>query len=536
MQRKISHFLPPALLLALSALLSRFLGVYRDHLLAKTFGATSGSGIFNLDVYYAAFRVPDLIYNLLVVGAVSAAFIPIFTQYKKQNDFKNAWEFASSVLHMILISIGVVSGLIYAFAPALAHVIAGGFTDDQIALTAHLMRIMLLSPIFFAFASVLIAVQDSFKTFLFRSLGPLFYNGGIIVGILLFGERFGVVGVTWGVVLGAMLQLLIQLPSLWQIGYRHVWSLGFRRPDVRKALLLIVPRVIGSSVDQIVLIAATLIASFLGTGSITVFYLANNLQAMPLGIISVSFAITSFATLSELASEPTTDAFANEIKRVVGRVLFLIIPSIAGILILKGDIIHALLVYGKFTAEDADLASKVLGILVVSLFAQSLMAILARGFFAYHDTKTPLYRGIASAIIAIGGGFFFAVNMKMGILGIALGFSLGDIINFFLLYIMLSRKIGHNVLDWLSTFKMALASLLMAAVVIGAKTLHPVDGTPLVRVGLLGVYVGLGILVYFGAAHLLKLKETYMILGWLKKPVKEAPQESEMKTQGDLMD
>jgi len=528
--------LPPALLLALSALLSRFLGVFRDHLLAKTFGATAGNGIYNLDVYYAAFRVPDLIYNLLVLGAVSAAFIPLFTQYKKQNDLKNAWEFASSVLHIILIAIGILSGLIYIFAPALAHLVAGGFSPEQITLTARLMRIMLISPLFFATASVLIGIQDSFKTFFFRSLGPILYNLGIIAGIVFWGKSFGVVGVTYVVILGAILQLLIQLPSLWQVGYRHMWMLGLRRPDVRKALLLIVPRVIGSSVDQIFLIAATLIASFLGTGSITVFYLANNLQAMPLGIISVSFAITSFATLSELASEPTTLAFAHEIKRVVGRVLFLIIPSIAGILILKGDIIHALLVYGKFTAEDADLASKVLGVLVISLFAQSLMAILARGFFAYHDTKTPLLRGIASAVIAIGGGYFFAVTLKMGILGIALGFSLGDIINFFLLYIMLSRKIGHNVLDWFSTLKMAVASLLMAFAVLGAKTLHPIDGQPLVRIGLLGSYVGFGILVYFGVAHLFKLKETYMIMGWLKKPVKEVPQESDLKTANDLIE
>jgi putative peptidoglycan lipid II flippase len=536
MQNRLSRLLPPTLLLAVSALLSRFIGVYRDHLLAKTFGATSGTGIFNLDVYYAAFRVPDLIYNLLVLGAVSAAFIPIFTQYKKQNDLKNAWEFASSVLHMILIAIGLISGLIYIFAPALAHVLAGGFNEEQVALTARLMRIMLLSPIFFAFASVLIGIQDSFKTFFYRSLAPLFYNGGIVLGVIFFGEHYGVVGVTWGVVLGALLQLLIQLPSLWQVGYKHVWTLGFRRPDVRKSLLLIVPRVIGSSVDQIVLIAATLIASFLGTGAITVFYLANNLNAMPLGIISVSFAITSFATLSELASEPTTDAFANEIRKVTGRVLFLIIPAIAGILILKSDIINALLVYGKFSAEDAELTSKILGILVVSLFAQSLMAILARGFFAYHDTKTPLYRGIASAIIAIGGGYFFAVKLKMGILGIALGFSLGDIINFFLLYIMLSRKIGHNVLDWLNAFKMTIASLVMAAAVIGAMAFHPIDGAPLIRVGLLGLYVGLGIVVYFGAAHLFKIKEVHMFFRFLNKPVKEAPQENEMKTAGNLMD
>ena len=524
---KFKTLIPPTLLLAVTALLSRALGVFRDHLLAKTFGATAGSGIFNLDTYYAAFRVPDLIYNLLVLGAVSAAFIPIFTQYKKRNDLKNAWEFASSLMHLILIAIGLISGVIYLFAPFIAHAVAGGFSAEQVALTAKLMRLMLLSPIFFAIASVLIGIQDSFKTFFFRSLGPVFYNVGIIAGIVLWGDRFGVVGVTWGVILGAALQLVIQLPSLWQVGYRHVWTLGLRRSDTLKALKLIVPRVIGSSVDQVVLIAATLIASFLGTGSITVFYLANNIQAMPLGIISVSFAITSFATLSELASEPTTNAFANEIRRVVGRVLFLILPSIAGILLLRGDIIRTLLMYGKFSAQDAALASQVVGVMVISLFAQSLMAILARGFFAYHDTKTPLMRGIASAILAIGGGYFFAVTLKMGILGIALGFSLGDIINFFLLYIMLSRKVGHDVMDWASTLKMALASLVMAAGVLAFKLILPIEGKPLIQILILGLTVAVGALIYFATARLIRIPEAAHILGWLKKPVKEAPQEGE---------
>ncbi len=511
------------MLLALSALFSRVLGVVRDHLLAKTFGATAGAGIYNLDTYYAAFRIPDFLYNLLIFGAISAAFIPIFTQYRKNNDEKNAWEFASSMLHLMLMIILVASGLAYLFAPQLAHLVAGGFTEESFAITVKLMRIMLLSPILFAMSAVLVSIQDSFKTFFFRSLGPLCYNLGIIFGIVYFGQKFGVVGVTWGVIIGAALQLIVQLPALLQVGYKHVWTLGLRRPDVRRALVLIVPRVIGSSVDQIVLIATTLIASFLGTGSITVFYLANNLQMMPLGIISVSFAITSFATLSELAAEPTTDAFAHEIRRVVGRVLYLTIPSIAGILILRNDIIRALLVYGKFTAADAALASKVLAILVVSLFAQSLMAILARGFYAYHDTKTPLYRGIASALVAIGGGYVFAVTMKLGILGIALGVSLGDILNFFLLYVMLSKKIKHNVMDWTAVLKMIVASILMAGGVYLAKWWYPIHGKTVMQLALLAVYTALGMMMYFGVTSLFKLKETSMIWRWLKKPVKQAP-------------
>jgi putative peptidoglycan lipid II flippase len=220
----------------------------------------------------------------------------------------------------------------------------------------------------------------------------------------------------------------------------------------------------------------------------------------------------------------------------VGRVLFLVLPSIAGILLLRGEIIRTLLMYGKFSASDAALASQVVGVMVISLFAQSLMAILARGFFAYHDTKTPLMRGIASAILAIGGGTFFAVNLKMGILGIALGFSLGDIVNFLLLYIMLSRKVGHNVMDWSSTLKMALASLVMAAGVYGFKWIVPIQGRPLIQILILGLTVAVGALLYFATARLIRIPEAAHLFGWLKKPVKVAPQESDLKTPNDLIE
>ena len=143
------------------------------------------------------------------------------------------------------------------------------------------------------------------------------------IRILYFGLEFGVVGVTWGVIIGALAQLLVQLPSLFQLGYKHVWLLGYDRPDVRRAFKLIVPRVLGLSLNQLTLLVNTLIASFLMTGSITIFYLSDNLQALPLGIIAISFAITSFATLSELATEEDPKPFRNEIRRVMQQVLFL---------------------------------------------------------------------------------------------------------------------------------------------------------------------------------------------------------------------
>ena len=508
------NILPPTLLLAISALLSRFLGIARDHLLAKTFGATAGTGIYNLDTYYAAFRIPDLLYNLLIFGTISAAFIPIFTQYKKNNDLKNAWEFASSILHLMMIGILIIAGIAYLFAPYLVHIVASGFSDEALNLTIRLMRIMLLSPILFALASVLISIQDSFKCFLFRSLGPLFYNLGIIAGIIYFGTQFGVVGVTWGVIIGATLQLIIQLPALLQVGYQHVWILGHKRDDVRKAFKLIIPRVVGLSLNQITLIINTLIASFLMTGSITIFYLSDNLQALPLGIIGISFAITSFATLSELAAESDKKPFAAEIQRVMQKVLFLIIPATLGMLILREEIIDIVLANGKFSAADAALTAKVLGFLLISLFAQSLIPILSRGFYAYHNTKTPVITALAGSLLNIIISLILAIGLNWGIAGIAIAFSIGNIINFFLLYIFMQHKLGYDILNWHNVFKMVFGGMLMTIVVIAAQMLIPFEGNVIQKIFILILFAILGAGVYFGLAYVLRIPERRMI--WRK--------------------
>lgn len=511
------NLLPPTLLLALSALFSRLLGVLRDHLLAKTFGATAGTGLYDLDVYYAAFRIPDLIYNLLVLGVISAAFIPIFTEYKQKGDLKNAWEFANSLLHLMFLAVLILAGLLYLIAPWAVHWVAGGFSPEQLALTAKLLRIMLISPILFAVSSVFISIQDSFRAFFFRSLAPLFYNAGIIFGVLYFAPSSGVIGVTWGVVLGACLQLVVQLPALRLVGYRYFCLLGYQRKDVRLTFKLIAPRVLGLSLTQLTLILNTLIASFLSAGSITVFYLADNLQAIPLGIIGLSYAITSFAVLSGLANHADKKPFALEMRRVLGQVLFLVIPATVGLISLRHEMIRTLLVYGKFTTADAELTAKILTLLVLSLFAQSLIPTLARGFYAYRNTKIPLLTGLAGSVISVGGSLFLGLWFGWGISGIALAFSSGAIVNFLLLYAGMVRLTGFDVLKWMDALKMVLMSLIMGSLVTIAKAIVPFQGSGVTLIGLLIFYTVIGLIVYFSLAVLAGLPQMAGILRHFKK-------------------
>ena len=503
---------PATLILAVSALLSRVLGLLRDHLLARSFGASGGEGIYNLDAYYAAFRIPDLLYNLLIFGAISAAIIPIFTQYRKSGELKKAWEFASNMLHLMLVFIFLVAGVAYWFAPQLTHLVAGGFETEAFDLTVRLMRIMLLSPIIFTFSAMFISIQDSFRVFFWRSLAPLFYNLGIIFGILYFSQNFGVVGVTWGVIIGAVLQALVQLPALKSIGYRHVWLIDGRRADVRNAFRLIVPRVLGLSLTQITLIINTLIASFLVTGSITIFYFADNLQAVPLGIIGISFAITSFATLSELAMEQSPANFVKEIATVSHKILFLVIPATLGMMFLRGQIIDVILVAGKFTESDASILEAVLGFLLLSLFAQSLIPLLSRGFYAYHNTKTPLLTAMLGAVLSVGGSYFLAIVMKMGVVGIGIAFSAGNILNFILLYVFMCAKCRRNILDWLRILKMIVSGGFMYGTLYLMNQYVSYGECLIDRVGKLALLTLVGMFVYFLLAKALKIAELKMIL------------------------
>ena len=517
--KRIFHLniIPPTLMLALSSGISALLGVFRDHLLASTFGATAGEGIYNLDTYYAAFRIPDLMYKLLIFGTISAAFIPIFTQYKKKGDMDNAWAFSSSMLHLVFIGAVILSAIAYVLAPQLLQLIVPGFEAEQLALTVKLMRILLLSPIIFSISSTLISLQDSFKCFFFRSLGPILYNAGIIIGIIYFAENFGVVGVVWGVLIGAILQLIFQLPAFWQIGYKHKWILGWRRLDVRKALKLLGPRLLGLSLYQVNILVATFIASFLMTGAITIFYLAENVQMLPLSVISISFAITSFATLSELATEEDKSLFANEIKRVLHQILFLIIPATVGLILLRDEVINVIFLAGKFSLEDAAITSEVLKYLLLSLFSVSLLPILSRGFYAYHNTTKPVISGAIGVLVTVLSSLLFTFQFKWGVAGLGLAFSLGSFFNWLVLHHLIKRHLGHEIMNWWNIGKMVIASAVMSLVVMQFQRMVVFEGSVTYKIMLVLAMSAVGAIVYFLVSHILKMPESKLFWGQVRR-------------------
>jgi putative peptidoglycan lipid II flippase len=444
-KKQINNITVAAALIALSSLASRFLGVVRDHILASQFGAGT-----TLDIYYAAFRIPDLIYNLIILGALSSGFIPIFTSliknYKcesgkncdphEQN--KESWELASNVLNYLFLGLGTLSVIGIIFAPELTHLITPGFSPQQQASTAALTRIMFLSPLFLGISGILGGILQSFKRFMIYSLAPIFYNLGIIVGALYFVNWWGISGLAWGVVLGACLHMAIQLPTVYHLGFRYKFKLKRHDTNTIRIGRMMVPRTLSLAISQINLVIVTALASNLASGSLAVFNFANNLQSFPIGIFGISFAIAAFPSLAATAfdEEKLTKNFSQSFRQI----LFFIVPATVLIIALRAQIIRVVLGSGRFDWQDTILTMNTLGIFAISLFAQATIPLLVRVFYARHNSRTPFYIGLFT--VAVNTALALYLAPRYGVIGLAFAYSIDNILNFILLWFWLSIKIG----------------------------------------------------------------------------------------------
>ena len=439
-KQKVNSIAVAAVLVAISSLISRLLGVFRDSILANQFGAGQ-----KLDIYYAAFRVPDLLFNLIVLGALSAGFIPIFSGLVK--DFANpekkenqeAWQLANNVINLLSLFLAVISLFGIIFAPVLISLITPGFSVEAKAATVSLTRIMFLSPLFLGISGVLGGMLQSFRRFFIYSLAPIFYNLGIIAGALWFSKWWGLSGLAWGVVLGAFLHMLIQIPAVYSLGFRYSLKINFRDKPTRRIGKMMIPRTLSLAITQIDLLVTTIIASGLMAGSLTVFNLANNLQSFPVGIFGVSFAIAAFPALSQYAfdKEKLEANFSSTLRQI----FFFVIPSTVFLITLRAQIIRVILGSGNFSWQNTILTMNTLALFSVSLFAQASIPLMVRVFYARHNSRTPFYLGIFT--VAVDIILCLILSKKMGVTGLALSYSISNILNFLLLWTWLYFKVGN---------------------------------------------------------------------------------------------
>ena len=467
-----------ALLLGASALVSRLLGLVRDRLLASRFGAGS-----DLDIYFAAFRIPDFVYGILIMGGLSAVFIPVFAEYFKKDETEG-WRLVSVILNCFLILLIVLSAILAVLTPWLIKLVAPGFNPSQKDLAILLTRIMFLSPVFFGLSSIFSGILHYFNRFLAYSFAPVFYNLGIIGGILFFVPVWGLKGLAFGVILGAFAHWLVQVPAARASGFRYFAAFNFRYPGLIKIFKFMSFRVLGASVYHINLIVITAIASTLALGSITIFNFAHHLFYFPLGIIGASFATAAFPFLSRAWASDRKEEFLKGLSSVFRQVLFLAVPVSFLMFLLRTQIVGIILSAGRFGWLETQLTAASLGVFCLAIFAFALLPFVLRIFFSFQDVKTPTLIGLFYMVLTAVASFSFVWLLgfpnifrkfllgflglqeieNIQVLGLPLAVSLSGIIYFFLLVIFLKKRLGQMRLKEVgrSLGRVLLASLIMA--------------------------------------------------------------------------
>lgn len=515
-----------AVILSITALTSRILGLFRDRLLAGNFGAGE-----ELDVYFAAFRLPDLIYSILVMGAISSAFIPVFSQYF-QKDKKEAWQMTSGVFNLLSLLLIFVALIFLFFAPWLVSFIAPGFSGEKREMTITLTRIMFLSPVFLGMSSILSGLLQYFGRFFVSSLAPIMYNLGIIFGILFFVPKLGLVGLAWGVVFGAFLHLLIQIPSAIYSGFHWQKICTFYHEGVKKIIKLMIPRTIGLAGTQINFWIITAIASTLAAGSIAVFNLSNNLQYVPVGIIGISFATASFPKLAKSFAEEDKEKFSRSFFSAFNQILFWVLPITAAFFLLRAQAVRIILGTGQFGWADTRLTAAALGIFSFSVFAQSLTPLISRAFYSFHDTKTPVLVSLFGVVLNIIFSFFFVWLLKQNnlfsgfisnslklygikdfsVLGLPIAFSLSSIASFFVMIKLFSQKIElwnrKSIFD--SLVKIIISCAVMAVMIYAVLNFSSLFLNTRTFWGIFfqaGISAVFGLITYFLSAMVLKSEE-----------------------------
>lgn len=461
LNREFKNINQAAIILGAFTLLSQVLGLIRDRSFAHFLGPSS-----SLDVYYAAFKVPDFIFMSVASLASVTVMLPFLVDKlgvredgELNGNSASAKKFLSEIFTLFLIAMIVVSAIAFILMPKLVTWVAPGFSGVELSELVMLSRIMVLSPIFLGLSNLFGSVTQMFKKFFVFALSPLFYNIGIILGVVVFYPIFGLPGLAYGVVLGALMHLFIQFPVLAKQGFLPKISLSVSWKDVKEMVMLSLPRTIGLSLSTLSLIAIVAIASLIGTGSISIFQFSLNLQNVPLGIIGISYSVAAFPTLARFFSSDRIKDFVEYIAVAARQIMFWSLPVMFLFIVLRAQIVRVILGTGNFSWDDTRLVAASLALFAISVTAQSLILLFTRGYYAAGNTKRPLFINFFSTAITIvcafwfvdlfrtvpGVQYFFESLLRIEnirhteIVMLPLAYSLGAILNAFLLWFYFRR-------------------------------------------------------------------------------------------------
>ena len=449
------------IVLAVTFALSALMGFLRSRFLYSRFYACCTA---DLDAYNAAFRLPDLIFKLLVSGALSASFIPVFSSYLHRSKTK-ANQIASTVINLLFLLFILVCIFVYFFARPLSGLVAKGFSPDQLDLMANLSRILLLAQIFFLISNFFTAILQVKQHFVVPALAPLFYNFFIILAIFTLGPRFGIYGVVYGVVVGAFFHLIIQIPLIRRSSFHYSLIFYHRLAGVREIVRLMIPRALAIGLSDIQNAVVNLyFASTFSSGSISLFDLANQIINLPSRIFATTVGQASLPVMSRAVAQKRLDSFRQIVSRALIQSLYIAIPVTALILVQRLTIIRLAFGARQFPWSASLTTAKILAFLLPSIICQTITQILIRSFYAMHNTKTPLYISLVSLIINFTANIYLNHYTSLGVLGLALAVSLRELVQSLGLLFMFIKIV--NGFNW-SSFFVKIAKISLTSVVSG---------------------------------------------------------------------
>jgi len=432
-----------ASLLAASSLVASLLGLFRDRIFNSTYYLTYADGA---DAYRVAFSVPDFMFIILVSGALSVSFIPVFNQRLSKGNKKSAWELSTSVMNLMAIATLVASILIIIFAEPLVRFVVGpGLSESSQSLAISMMRVIAVSPFLFAVATVITSMQQAVGRFAFFAMAPVVYNIGIIIGLVFFTNGInifgwqafegGIMGVALGVVLGAMLQLIISALGLYGMGYDYRFKIYWKNKGFRQVLRLLPPRSLDQGIDYVNSIVETNLASRMIAGSVNAYQQASTLAYMPINLIGVTISTAAFPKMTERLAEGRPDLFRSELQTVLRVIIWLALPVTVVAVLARGYIVNFIVNGG-----DPYMAS-IFSILAISILFRSVYFISARSFYAHQDTKTPLYISLFTIGLNITLAVWFTLGLGMGVHGLAWAAVIVSAVEVSILFYVMSRRI-----------------------------------------------------------------------------------------------
>ncbi len=496
-----------AIIVGLAFVLSRILGLVREMVLANQFGTTS-----TMDAYVSAFRIPDLLFLVVIAGSFGAAFIPVFGEYIAKGDEERAWRLASAVLTWAGIVVLALSLIIFVFARPLMGIVAPGFDEETTTLAVDLMRILLLSPIFLGTGIAFKGILEAQHQFTWPAFAPLIYNVAIIIGAIGFAPTYGIQAVAWAVILGALGHMLIQLPSVLRSGLVFRPTLNQQVDGLAEVGRLLGPRIIGLAAFQVNFIAINAFASTLTSERVSALNYSWQLLMLPHGVLALSISTVIFPTLAELYSTGDDAGFRSTLDRTLRPLLFLSIPASAGLFLVREPIARLIYESGTFDERSTELVAAPLAWFAAGLVGYALTEILTRVFYATRDTRTPVITGVLTVIANL---LLCALLIgSLGHSGLALALSVTTGAEAVILWLFLRQRaggvVGRDFLPWLVKVAVATTGMgLLIGLTVGTindiQTNH--DIAMILRVAFFIYALGMYVLAFIVFALVLRIPE-----------------------------